>query len=234
MTNLAGGQVGLGLAYSHFTSGGIPVDSFTLPLSYTFRFEADPRYVLIIEMPISYSNSGGADAAAMSLGVGLRIPLTDNWSITPKVSAGITGSVDLGSGGMLVSGSVTSAYRFKVWDYDFVMGNMVGVAQSVGITIGEYSIDPHITNEYMKNGLMVTRPLRLMGAQSEFLQDVEAQVWAIDTRFTGSALYDDNFQEVGFSLGKPLPTFGRYVRIGATYFHSHHSDGAMVNFGYTF
>lgn len=32
MSTLHGGEVGLGLAYSHFTSGGIPVDSITVPL----------------------------------------------------------------------------------------------------------------------------------------------------------------------------------------------------------
>jgi hypothetical protein len=229
-----GGEAGLGLAYSHFTQGGIAVDSMTLPLSYSFRFERDPRYVLTFELPISYTNSGGAKTAAVSFGVGLSIPLSDQWTITPKLSSGATGSIDLGSGGVLVSGSVTSAYRFKAWDNDFILGNMLGIAQSVGISIGSYSFDPHITNEYMKNGLLVSRPLRLMGVQAESVRDVVAQAWVMDTRFAGSKLYDDSFQEVGVSLGKHLATFGNYVRIGATYFHAHHSNGAMVNFGYTF
>jgi len=234
MSSLHGGEAGLGLAYSHFTQGGIPVDSITVPLSYSFRFERDPRYVLIFEMPISYTNSGGAKAAAISFGVGLSIPLSDHWTVTPKISGGATGSIDLGSGGVLVSGSLTSAYRFSYWDNDFILGNMVGVAQSVGISIGNYSFDPHITNEYLKNGILVSRPLSRMGVTADALQTAELQAWVIDTRFFGSKLYDDSFQEVGVALGKPLPTFGNYIRVGATYFHAHHSNGAMVNFGYTF
>ena len=74
---------------------------------------------------------------------------------------------------------------------------------------------------------LVHGPLSRMGVSAEALQTAEVQAWVIDTRFFGSKLYDDSFQEVGVSLGKPLPTFGHYIRVGATYFHAHHSNGAF-------
>jgi len=229
-----GGEVGLGLAFSHFTQGGVPVDSYTLPLSYSYRFDRDPRYVLTVEAPISYSSVGNAQAGAISLGVSLSIPVSDQWTVTPKISTGAEASIDLASAGALVAGSVTSSYRFKVAGIDFVLGDMAGVAQSLPLSFGQYSVSPNLTNEYFKNGIMVARPLSLMGIQVPFLERAEAQAWVTDTRFFGSKLYDDSYQEVGVSVGKPIALVGRFVRLGLSYFHSHHSDGGMANFGYSF
>ena len=229
-----GGEIGVGLAYGHMTQGGAAVDSITLPLGYSWRFERDPRYVLAVDLPISYNKSNGATGAAVSLGVSLSIPLGDNWTVTPKISTGATGSLDLASAGALIGASVTSAYRFKAADFDFVLGNMVGVVKSIPLSFGQYSFDPKLTNGYTKNGVMVSRPLRLMGVQSEFFAQAEAQFWVMDTRFVGSRLYDDSYQEVGLSIGRPLAAFGRFVRFGVSFLHSHHSNGGMANFGYSF
>ncbi len=234
-TSQRGGEIGLGLAYGHFTQGGVAVDSITIPISYSYKFEADPRYVLTIDLPLDYNDSGGAAGAAATLGVSLSIPVTDAWTVTPKISTGAAGSVDLGSAGALIAGTVTSAYKFKAWGVDFVMGNMVGVVKSIPLSFGQYSFDPKLTNEFMKNGIMVSRPLSLLGVRTEFLQDAEAQVWIMDTRFTGSKLYDDSYQEAGFSIGKPISIIGgRYIRVGATLLHSHHSNGGTINMGYKF
>ena len=155
--------------------------------------------------------------------------------MTPKISTGATGSLDLGSTGALFSTTVTSAYKFMVWDVDFVMGNMLGFVKSLPVSVGQYSFDPNLTNEFMKNGLMVSRRLGQMGVTNEFFYDAEVQAWFIDTRFTGSKLYDDSYQEVGLSIGRPFGILkGQYLRVGVDLLHSHHSNGGTVNMGYKF
>ncbi len=230
-----GGAIGLGLAYSHFTQGGVPVGETTLPLYYTYAFHSDPRYVLRFDLPLSYNSAGGAAGGAATFGVSLSIPVTEKWTVTPKISTGATGSLDLGSTGALFSTTVTSAYKFNVWDVDFVMGNMLGFVKSLPVSVGQYSFDPKLTNEFTKNGLMVSRRLGQMGVTNEFFYDAEVQAWFIDTRFTGSKLYDDSYQEVGLSIGRPFGILnGQYLRVGVDLLHSHHSNGGTVNMGYKF
>ena len=60
--------------------------------------------------------------------------------------------------------------------------------------------------------------------------------FVVDTRFTGSDLYSDSFQEVGVDIGPDisLPFVGSQYRIGVKYLHASNQTGFMAHFGLWF
>ena len=76
------------------------------------NFEESDAAVLI-DLPVNWVRSGESDSLSGSLGIGVRLPVTDWWSITPAVRAGVAGSVDLGAAAVVYSGSVTSDTNSK-------------------------------------------------------------------------------------------------------------------------
>lgn len=228
-------SVAVGLEYGHFTGTNANADAITLPLGYAFNVGPDDRYRLSIDLPLTYVNTQGAQTGAASLGIGLTVPITDNWSLTPRISAGATGSVDLGAVAALAAGSVTSAYKFLFDGYGFVIGDMLGYSSSLNLQFGQYSFNPNIENGFTKNGVMLAIPTSKFGFQIPHLPDSDMQVFVTDTRFWGSKLYENNYQEIGFSVGSSqLEVLGNDLRLGVSYIHAPKSNGITANFGFTF
>ena len=227
--------VQVGLEYGHFTNSSTNVDAYTIPLSYSFNVGPEDNYRLSIDLPITYINTQGAQSGAASLGIGLTIPISDNWSLTPRISGGATGSIDLASVAAMTAGSVTSAYKFVYDGYGFIVGNMFGYSHSIDLKFGTYSFDPKIGDAFTKNGVMIDIPTGRWGIDVPFLPGADMQVFATDTRFWGTKLYENSFQELGFNIGSSEVTFISHdIRLGATYIHGQHSNGATANIGFTF
>ena len=87
---------------------------------------------------------------------------------------------------------------------------------------------------------MVSIPLERMGAEIGALPGADLQVFATDTYFAGSKLYENNVIEVGFSVGSSrLQVIGHDLRVGLTYLHGTgdggvSSNGLIGNLGFTF
>jgi len=188
-TGIQPNSVGVGLEYGHFTQSSTDIDAYTLPLSYAFNVGPGDKYRLGIDLPLTYTNTQGAQTGAASLGIGLTVPITDHWSLTPRVAAGATGSLDLGSAAALWSGSVTSAYQFTYDGFGFVVGNMLGYSHSLNVALGSYSVDPKIGDGFTKNGAMISIPTSRFGWNMAMLPGADLQLFATDTRFWGTKLY---------------------------------------------
>ena len=226
--------IGVGLAYGHFSQSSTSVDSMTLPLSYNVNL--DSGYTIHFDLPITYVDTNGAKSGAAAFGVGVTIPVTANWTLTPRISAGAVGSLDLAAAAVLTAGSVTSAYRMPIpGDMSVTIGNMAGFAHSIDVTVGSYSVNPNINNGFIKNGAMLAVPAGKFGITGGYLEGTEFQFFLTDTRFFGTKLYEDNHQELGFSFGSPTQTFfGKSLRAGLTYVHAQHSNGVIANLGWRF
>ena len=85
---------------------------FSALVSYRLNFEESNAAVLI-DLPVNWVRNGESDSLSGSLGIGVRLPVTDWWSITPAIRAGVAGSVDLGAAAVIYSGSVTSDTNSK-------------------------------------------------------------------------------------------------------------------------
>jgi len=229
-TSAVSGLVGLGLRFGSYDIDGRQSDSITLPLSYTSRSDLDPRRQLTISAPITYTTVEGGKVYSFNPGVAYRIPMNDNWALTPAVGYGLTGSEDLASLAQMVSGSLTSSYVINMDKFDIAIGNMVGYYQTLKASSGDYSYDPGIKNTIFRNGVMLSQPINAFG------QGMSIEYSLIDTRFTGDALYIDGYDEIGVTLGtnKSANSSRSYLRAGLTYLFSDKAKGFTANVGYWF
>ncbi len=223
--------IGVGLSLASMDVGGINTQTTTLPLSYTVRDDLDPRKQFSFYAPISSSSTGSAKTYGVNFGAAYRFPVNDEWSLSPALGYGISGSEDLGSGASMLAASLTSQYTIRLDSFDLAIGNMVGVYQSTQLNVGSYSVDPHINNTVYRNGILASFPTNVMG------QKMAIEASYILTNFTGTTLYSNNYQEIGLTLGtnKSANSARSFVRAGITYLTGDNGiTGYKINFGYWF
>jgi hypothetical protein len=223
--------VGIGVSYGNYSQAGLNSSVVTLPLAYTFRPDIDPRRQLTIYAPITVTEVAGAKSYGVNLGMSYRLPMNDDWALTPAFGYGLSGSVDLGSAAAIMSASLTSQYTMRMSSYDLAIGNMVGLYQSSKFTAGDYSFDPQIKNTVFRNGVMASFPTLMMGRK------MALEVSYVNTMFTGTELYSNQSNEIGVTLGtnKNANSARSYLRAGVTYlFAEKDIRGLRLNLGYWF
>jgi hypothetical protein len=222
----------LGARFGQFAAGDFTQNAYTLPIAYTFRFDSDPRYQLKFDAPITYIDTDGAQSFHGSLGVGLRIPVTDDWSVTPAVRAGAVGSIDMAAAAVVYGGSVTSNYNLYYDDLKFSIGNSVGMLKTTSVSVEDYEIAYELLNQMTRNGVGVEGPLdyTLFGKPTSW------QASAAYTQFFGDELYVDGYADFAVSFGtRASDTAWDNLRIGVVYTVGNNDyQGARLNFGYTF
>jgi len=227
-------------SYSAYDVDGIKSSSYSLPLAYSFNFDRNINEKITISLPISYTEVEGSESVSLGLGIAYSYPVNKNWILTPAVSYGASGSIDLGAFAQIASASLTSAYKWDLGDdYTLNMGNMIGYYSTVKLYDGDYAYDPEIRNTVYRNALMVNIPTNSM------INNTSLEIYAIDTRYTGSALYMEEYQEYGFSYGYDAINLNilsdnekyavrKNMKIGISYLTSDKADGFKVNLGFIF
>ncbi len=215
--------IGIGVSYTTLDQGGLDSKRVTVPIKYAIVSDANPRRVYTFKLPITQVDVDGAKSYQVGLGFSAALPVTGRWTLTPTFTYGLGGSIDLGSAAQMASGSLTSRYDFKLSKYMFTLGNMIGYYKTIPLKYGDFDIDPDIANTAFRNGLMMTIPF---GSEAK---GRHVQLFAIDTRYTGTELFINQYNDLGFAIG-----FTRNLRLGLTYITSDESKGYSVNFGYKF
>ena len=222
--------------FGRLTSGGRTSRIITLPLGYSFRLKegsATGLRSVDLSLPISWADVEGGESYALSFNTGLTWGMSERWSLSPAAGAGLAGSRDLGAAGGVGSISLTSAVSFPLRVYQLNVGNMVGFYRTLDVKIGKYSFDPGVSNTVLRNGLMVSRS-RKVGKR-----DVVTEFWLTDTRFFGSDLFSEYYDEFGISLGTSRAKEGKrsirnWLRGGVSYLTGDGVDGWRVNLGFRF
>ena len=233
-TNIKGGEsanlIGVGFGLGQFRQGGITSRSYTLPLSYTFRNDLDPRRQIAFRLPITLTDSDGSKGYYVGLGGSYRFPVNDHWALMPAVNYALAGSPDLGSLAGIASASLTSSYIIAFDTFDLAIGNMVGYYKAMKAKSGNYGYDPGISNTVLRDGVMFSHPVTIGGST------MSIEYSLIDTHFFGDALYVDHFDEIGISLGtnKRATSARTYFRSGASFLFSPKSKGFNLTLGYWF
>jgi hypothetical protein len=217
---------------------GIKTTKYSIPLSYTIESEENQDKKITFLMPLGLTDVEGAKAYDLGLGISVSIPITDSWTLTPTALYGMTGSIDMGSLGQVMTGSLVSSYEIDMSHGTLGIGNMIGYSQTVKFYDSEYAYDPGIRNTVFKNGLSYAFDLDGMA------KGANLNLFAVNTMYTGTDLYMDSYNEFGFSFGltetKKTSLESETVqvvsdlRLGLTYLDSDKSDGFKVNFGYKF
>lgn len=232
---LGGGRPGgLGLAarFGSYAVDGFNSRVYSLPISTSF--DLGEGRALLLDGPLTFIDTEGAQSYSGSVGVGMRLPIriglpeTLDWTLTPMVRMGGVGSLDLGAVGGLWSVSVTSSLGWQVLPGTRLqMANMASRLQTLPIDYGGYNVSYELTNMMYRNGLLVTQDIGEL-----FGRAAQATVFAIDTRFTGDALYVNSYQEYGGYL-----TFGGAtpISVGLTVLTGERGYGGVtVNLGSVF
>lgn len=222
--------MGVGASYSSTKINSTTVKSINLPLSYTFRNDIDPRRQLVLQLPITYIDTGGAKTVHAGFGVAYRFPMSDNWTLTPNVKYSVVGSEDLASVASLYSASIGSAYIIPFQGFDLAIGNMLGLYKTGKFSAGDYSFNPSVTTTGMRNGIMLLQPVTVKGTK------MSLEYSLIDTRYFGDKPFADNSQEIGITLGTNKSAFSArsFLRAGLGYATSKNGDTWKINFGYWF
>ena len=211
-------EFGIGLTASTTTAkstgGDYVTTGFDLPISYTAKFDSDPRKKFHVDFPLSYTDTDGAVSYSVGLGFAYTHPLSDVWSLTPAIGVGATGSDDLGSAGGVSSYSLTSAYTWRLGGFALSMGNGVGLYDALALKIGDVEAEADISNTVFTNGFLLTGPNSLIA------KNLIIEYSLVDTRITGDEVYTDGYDEIGVALGHINTTMGvidSYTKVGVSY-----------------
>lgn len=218
-------EIGVGLLASNTTArvtgGEYVTTSITLPISYTAKIDSDPRKKVRFDLPLTYMDTEGAASYSAGAGLAYSHPLTDDWSLTPAIGVGATGSEDLGAAGGVGAFSLTSAYTWRFDSFALSMGNAVGQYESLGIKIGDVEAEAEVANTVFTNGLLLTGPNSLIA------RNLVVEYSLVNTQITGDEVYADSYNEIGVALGYINTSMGvidSYTKLGVSYLVS---DGAQ-------
>lgn len=227
---------------ARFVSAGVTAGFFVhdtdttlveLPIAYTIPL-ADPRWGVILSAPVSFFRSSEVDVYSASLGAGLRVPLYDNWDLTPSVRFGGYASEDLASLSGLVTASLTSNYETSFRGVEITFGNMLGLSRSVPLDFVDTTFDYELFNFVTRNGVAVSGDLPV----TLFALPTTWQVSLVNTHFFGDELFVENSTDLAVSFGTERSENGFVwdeLRVGLTLTITDEDfNGASVNFGYRF
>ena len=159
-TNLAGAALILG-SFKTDSPDGMrnKLQVATLPLSYTFRTDIDPRRQFALSIPISTVDVNGAKTYALGFGLGYRFPINDSWTLVPSARFSAVASPDLATVSGVYTAGVTSVYLWDMGSFSVAMGNLIGYNSTVKLQSGNYTSDPKISNTSLRNGLLLSQPV---------------------------------------------------------------------------
>lgn len=166
-----------------------------LPLGYAYKFDND--WAIAVDVPLTYIDTDGSSAYAVQAGLSVQIPLyKDKWTVTAAGRAGATASSDMLSGGILYMGSATSNLSFDLTGTTrLTITNMYARVQDYKAKTGDFEIDYDLRNNVLKNGAAIRQTIGT---------DYALTVFGYNTKYTGSKLYIDEYNEGGFRLTKFL------------------------------
>ena len=201
--------------------------TINLPLGYTFKFQNN--WALGIDLPLSYIDMDGSKTYAAQLGVSLQIPLyEDKWLLTVSGRAGATASEDSLSGGLLYMASATSRFTQSLGeDTALTMVNMFGMIKDYTLDVKGYDIEYGLKNNAFKNGLELRQKLS---------EKTALTVFGYDTRYTGSDLYVDAYDEVGIRFTKYFSkdSFFTGIDLSASYTFGDHYKAYNAGLSFLF
>ncbi len=185
-----GGEVG------YVNSGGYSSEVITLPIRYTIPF-SDERYAVTIDMPLTYVNTQGASTGYGSFGTSLRIPVLENWYLTPAVRAGAVASLDVGAAAVEYAGSLASRYDIFFDDLQLTIGNAISLVKVGGVSAAKVTVNYDMFNQLYTNGLQLegSLPFTLFGSPTSW------QAYVADTFVGGNQVYVEHYDEFGFTIG---------------------------------
>jgi len=175
-------------------SKGYETTNVTLPIRYSYS--PCCTWALIVDVPLTYIQNGGASSITGSAGIGFRYPLSRNWSLTPIIRLGSGLSLDLVTGTLFCSSGITSVYDFNMKKGVFSLINYFGYTTSANAWTTGINWNYNLHNFIFKNGFIFT----ICEGMKFCDRVINAALSFEDTAFTRDRLYMMHYDEVGFSI----------------------------------
>ena len=188
----SGTGASLGVRFGSFSGAGYSTQTLDLPVGLAWQLTEND--LVEVDVPLSVSDTEGARSYGANVGVRYRRRVTPEWTLQPSFRIGGAGSLDLASGSGLYSVALNSTYNHHFGDdWRFTIGNGITYVATFPVSVGRYSIDYDLKNVVFRNGVAVTYQtgIQLAGLATA------VSVFAVDTRFTGDAVYIRSYQEFG-------------------------------------
>jgi hypothetical protein len=235
-----GGRFSMGARFGSYSASGWDTNVYSVPLGYGYSLESGPE--LLLDVPLTLVETAGGQSYSGSIGIGARVPVPIpsldwlRWSLTPIVRFGMAGSLDHGTAGGIWSASITSNLEFRLGErWRLTLGNMYSRLETLPLSYQDYSVSYELANNMFRNGLILSHDVgEILGRRAT------VSAFVVDTRFTGDALYVNNYQEYGafIALGDPVQVGAGIrlpVRLGFTYLNGANGyNGFTVNLGMSF
>lgn len=206
-------EMGLGVKYSQYDISGLDAKVLTVaPFSWRRNLgDSDAKFLVRFPTLSAIDTEGGRTYQA-SAAFGFHIPIIGKvWSVAPLASIGAVGSADLGAASAIHSFSITNKLRFEVEGWGLHVGTLFGNYSTDKVTINDYTSDPQIENNVLKNSLGIRAPLNTM-------QDYALELSVGNTRFYGTDLYIENAMDYGISFIKTSNVINNEFRVDLKYF----------------
>lgn len=228
VTHLFNGEFDFTRVFSH------RFDSAAYDTLFRYSYSPERTWALILDAPVSLIYVGGAYAAAGSVGVGFRFPITHSWSLTPTLRFGSGGSVDLDTAGTFIAPGLTSVYNLRLFNFVLSLMNSVGYYASTNLWLGGINFNYRLHNTIFKNGLFLTSCQGMVFCGRE----INVSTWWIDSYFAGDKLFIRHYDEIGISFltTHVLPCIDYdCLSLGTAYqFGNHGFHGYTINLAYQF
>jgi hypothetical protein len=220
----------VGGAVTHWEAMAIEGERYEARYQKAWRPFEGQRARALVDVPVNVLAFNGDNATSVSLSLGLEVPVTTNWSLTPRVVASKTWSpTSMGGDGDLYGASVTSRFRLaQVGRGDLVIGNMIAYTKaSDAFSEGE--------NWAFRNGIAYQFPIKTL----VFGRQASARVSYTHTQLEGDPVTYEQTHEVAANFGVRLREVEaknkfEVLRIGILYTWIDDYDATTLTVGYRF
>lgn len=230
-------ELGLLAEAGFFESRGLRGQTYSLTLPFSI-FERE-RWAVRLQIPLNYTTVEDADVFRFGPSIGVPIHIIGGststepgwrWQVTPSGGAHATASADLVAGGLLGHASLSSALGYDLGpdchNLLISMGNQLTLVESIELNISDFTLDPDLSEQILKNGIKASLPF----GQSWF-----ADVYFVDTRFLSGDGYMDGYETVGGAIGfrrarGGIVRLGLYGNFGKNYSSANVQVGATWRF----
>jgi len=186
-------------------------------------FRLSSRVRLDVGVPLNYTEVEGAQIFRAGLQLGMPILLKKRniregerlrWQVAPSGSISAAGTADMLDGGLIAGAGLTSQLAYDFGGIEVSMGNQFNVFQSLPVTVANYTFDPRLSSQIIKNGLKIGVPI----ASHWYVE-----AYAIDTELLGDARYLSRYTTLGGGVGYRANTKKRgYLMVGG---YTHLGEG---------
>ncbi len=172
--------------YGRFKLNGIDGTNYGLPLSTSFKIT--DRVGLNLGLPLIYSKVGGATAYGVGVSVELPVLLFDTkdergflWQLTPAFGGTGVASKTLETGGVILSGGISSLACYDFGLLSISVGNHISTYESTNAKFSGYRYENGVSQRVIRNGLKVDVPI-----SRRWVVDA----YAIHNKLSGSSVLD--------------------------------------------